>query len=239
MRQQYPLMIDLSGRSCLVVGGGEVAERKVLSLMQAGADVTVLSPELSPGLHALWQEQRKFRWIAEEFRQQQVAGYTLVIAATNRAEVNLAVYRAVKLTDGWINIVDRPDLCNFIVPSVIQRGKLMVAVSTSGASPSLAKKLKTELERLIGPEYEEYLDFLAETRQQVLAQVDDAKVRKRIFQQLLDDAYLFASGEERKNMAASLIGEWSREGGQGGKHENVESRNPPQHAGVNTDRMGH
>jgi precorrin-2 dehydrogenase/sirohydrochlorin ferrochelatase len=216
MRTFYPVMLDLTGKSCLVVGGGEVAARKIESLLQAGAAVTVISPEVVESVKE-WAEAGRLAWRKERYQEQDVRGFALVVAATNQAEVNLAVYQAVKAADGWINIVDRPDLCNYIVPSVIQRGNLVISVSTSGASPSLAKKIKQRIEREIGPEYESYLEFLAEMRQQVLKQVADPKQRKELFQLLLDDAYVSADDEERYKMAAILLQE-TKERGIAGRH---------------------
>lgn len=208
MQTHYPIMLDLTGRRCLVVGGGEVAARKIESLLQAGAEVTLISPDVVPMI-AAWATEEKVNWLQEKYDRElhQVEGYALVIAATNLPDVNLAVYEAVKAAGGWINIVDRPDLCNYIVPSVIHRGKLVISVSTSGASPSLAKKLKRRIEEVIGPEYESYLEFLAEMRLLVRKEVGDPKQRREIFQRLLDDEYVIASDEQRYQMAADLLRE--------------------------------
>ncbi len=238
MRHYYSLIIDLTGRPCLIVGGGEVACRKIESLAAAGAAVTVISPDLLPQARAL-ADAGTITWRKERFASQDVSGYTLVVAATNQPEVNQAVYRAVKACGGWINIVDRPDLCNVIVPSAVQRGKLMISVSTSGASPGLAQKIKQEIERAYGPEYESYVDFLADMRQRVLAEVADPKRRREIFRRLLDDAYLTASDEQRKHMAAALLREQGPHGGmQGGNDETLESRLAKEHACVNPDQLG-
>lgn len=206
MQTNYPIMLDLTNRRCLVVGGGEVAARKIESLLHARAQVTVISPDVVPSV-AAWSEAGKLCWLAERYEREryEVKSFALVIAATNHPETNLEVYDEVRAVDGWINIVDRPDLCNYIVPSVIHRGKLVISVSTSGASPSLAKKLKRRIEQVIGPEYEAYLEFLAEMRQQVLQRVSNPKERKEIFQRLLEDDYVIASDEQRYKMAADLL----------------------------------
>jgi precorrin-2 dehydrogenase/sirohydrochlorin ferrochelatase len=110
-----------------------------------------------------------------------------------------------------VNIVDRPDLCNFILPSVVHRGKLTISVSTSGASPGLARKIKQTIEKEIGPEYEEYVEFLSRIRQQVLAEIGDHTQRKRIFRELLHDRFVEAAEEERYIMAAEVVKQVSDE----------------------------
>ncbi|MGD8188777.1 precorrin-2 dehydrogenase/sirohydrochlorin ferrochelatase family protein [Brevibacillus ginsengisoli] len=205
MKKHYPLMIDLTGRFCLVVGGGEVATRKVESLLEAGAIVTVISPD---GLTILeeWSAQGSIQWEKRSFMiDEGVDQYKLVVAATNNPEVNLSVYTAVTRVGGWINIVDRPDLCNFIVPSTVHRGKLVISISTSGASPGLASRIRQKIDQEFGPEYEGYVNFLAEVREHVLQTVDDPKQRRAIFRQLLNEEYLTATDEERNLKVAALL----------------------------------
>jgi len=204
MQSYFPIVIDLAGKPCLVVGGGDVATRKTEALLQAGGVVTVIAPEATPVLISL-AETGKLTWRQEAFREQSTAAYFLVVAATNQPEVNLAVWQATREHNGWINIVDRPDLCNFIVPAVVQRGKMTISISTSGASPGLARKIKKQIETVIGPEYETYLDFLAATRKQVMAEVSDPQLRKAIFRQLLDQRFLDAGEQERYELAARLL----------------------------------
>ncbi|MET3290456.1 bifunctional precorrin-2 dehydrogenase/sirohydrochlorin ferrochelatase [Brevibacillus fluminis] len=204
MDSYFPIVIDIHEKKCLVVGGGEVATRKVESLLQAGADVTVISPEAGDGIRE-WAQDGRLHWRNEAFSEIDVTEFAFVIAATNQSEVNHAVYHAVRQSGGWVNIVDRPDLCNFILPSVVKRGKLTISVSTSGASPGLARKIKQTIEQEIGPEYEEYVDFLARIRQQVLAEVGNHGQRKKIFRELLQDRFIEASEAERYAMAAELV----------------------------------
>lgn len=212
MHNYYPLILDLTGRDCLVVGGGEVATRKVESLMEAGANVSVIAPQVMPSMEE-WARSSRITWIQEEFHgDEDVSSYALVVAATNLPEVNMTVYSAVQRTNGWINIVDRPDLCNFIVPSTVHRGKLVISVSTSGASPGLASKIKQKIELDFGEEYEEYVNFLAEMRQRVLLEVNDAKRRREIFRHLLNDEYVHATNEERKRMIEALLDSNEQEG---------------------------
>jgi precorrin-2 dehydrogenase/sirohydrochlorin ferrochelatase len=239
MQTHFPIVLDLAGKSCLVVGGGEVATRKIEALLHAAAAVTVIAPLASEEI-AAWAGAGKLTWRKEPYTPRAAAGYALVIAATDQAEVNLAVWRDVKDAGGWINIVDRPDLCNFIVPSVVQRGKLLIAISTSGASPGLSRKIRQRIEREIGSEYESYVEFLAAIRKQVMRDVTDPAKRKAIFRELLHDSYLTAGEEERYQMAAVLIRQHQSEAGpQGGNDETLESRHAQEHACADTDQLGH
>ncbi|MGE5702961.1 MAG: bifunctional precorrin-2 dehydrogenase/sirohydrochlorin ferrochelatase [Clostridia bacterium] len=204
MDSYFPIVIDIHAKRCLVVGGGEVATRKVDSLIRAGAEVTVVSPEAGESIQ-LWAAEGKLIWRKQPFTDCDVAGFAFVIAATNISSVNHFVYEAVKRSGGWVNIVDRPDLCNFILPSVVHRGKLTISISTSGASPGLARKIKQRIEREIGPEYEEYVEFLATIRHQVLSEISDHSQRKRIFRELLDSRFVEAADQERYEMAAELV----------------------------------
>lgn len=212
MKNQYPLMIDLTDQPCLVVGAGDVATRKIESLLAAGAHVTVISPHASERVRK-WAEDGRLVWRKEEFVDQDVSPFVLTVAGTDNPAVNLAVYEAVKASHGWINIVDRPDLCNFIVPSVVQRGKLVIAVSTSGASPGLARRIKGKIEQMIGQEYEGYVDFLADMRRRVLEEIPEPHVRRQIFQRLLDESYVEADEQQRMEMAERLLTD-ARESGE-------------------------
>lgn len=164
----YPIFALIADRPCLVVGGGAVGERKVQDLLAAGARVTVVSPEITPGLAAL-AAQGEIRHLQEDFQEEQVQGMTLVIGATDDLEVNARVSLAAQSRGIMVNIVDQPHLCTFIVPAQVRRGELTLAISTGGASPALARKLREELERHFGPEYGPYLDLLQLVRHRLLA----------------------------------------------------------------------
>jgi precorrin-2 dehydrogenase / sirohydrochlorin ferrochelatase len=185
MKRYYPVMLDVSGKAILIVGGGKVAQRKVDSLLEAGAQVTVIALELSAKLMA--QEAKGV--IAVKIRAYlpgDSAGFALVIAATDQPEVNAAVEEEAKSHGAWVNVTDRPDLSSFIVPAVVRRGKLVLSVSTGGASPSVARSIARELEAAYGAEYEIYLDFLGEFRLKVQSCVKDIDTRRRIFKRALD-----------------------------------------------------
>ncbi|MDQ6724947.1 MAG: bifunctional precorrin-2 dehydrogenase/sirohydrochlorin ferrochelatase [Actinomycetota bacterium] len=158
---QYPVNLVLDGRPCLVVGGGQVAVRKVDGLLASGAVVRVVAPRLDPALidrAGVVCEER--RWAPED-----LAGVWLVIAATDDPDVNRAVFLAGERAGIWVNGADDPANCSFTLPSVVRRGDLQVAVSTGGRSPALASWLRRRFESEIGPEYQVLLDLLATARE--------------------------------------------------------------------------
>ncbi len=152
MPDYFPAFLDLRGRSCLVAGGGEVGERETRALLECGARVMVVSPTLTSGLGVLtaggYIEHR-----ARPFRRPDLRGCALAVAATGDSRVDEAVAAMARRSGVLVNVVDRPDRCDFIVPSVLRRGELQIAVSTGGRSPALAREIRRRLERLFGPEY--------------------------------------------------------------------------------------
>ncbi|MBN2312084.1 MAG: bifunctional precorrin-2 dehydrogenase/sirohydrochlorin ferrochelatase [Candidatus Hydrogenedentes bacterium] len=183
----YPLALKVAGRRCLVVGGGRVAERKVASLLAAGARVVVVSPALCPGLDALARDSMIDAHL-RGFVSGDVAGAFIVIAATDDPAVNEAVYTAAKEHGVLINTVDVPDRCDFYVPAQVNRGDLTVTVSTGGVCPALSKRLRKELDRLVSPAYEPYLELLEQLREQLQARVADPEKRKGVLEAFLDSA---------------------------------------------------
>jgi precorrin-2 dehydrogenase/sirohydrochlorin ferrochelatase len=164
----YPIFAVLEDQPCLVVGGGAVGERKVHDLMYAGARVTVVSRTLTPDLAAL-ADRGEIRYLAADFDEAQVEGMALVMAATDDPEVNARVSAAAQGRGIWVNVADAPEYCTFIVPAMVRRGDLTLAISTGGASPALARQLREELQQHFGPEYGPYLDLLQRLRSEVLA----------------------------------------------------------------------
>ncbi|MFS0918117.1 bifunctional precorrin-2 dehydrogenase/sirohydrochlorin ferrochelatase [Brevibacillus sp. 179-C 1.1 NHS] len=202
----YPMMVNLQNKRCLVVGGGQVAERKIGSLLAAGADVTVVSPSCT-AIVLEWAHAKKLMVALRPFSPQDVKEADLIIAATGDPAVNLAVYEACS-PHQWINIVDRPDLCSFTVPSVVSRGDLQIAISTGGNNPGLAKKMRRQLEEWVGPEYEDYTLFLGRMRRRVLSLEVSESDKKSILAELLDDRFLHwtKSGEtERRDQEAEAL----------------------------------
>jgi precorrin-2 dehydrogenase len=181
----YPAYLNLRGRPCLIVGGGTVAERKALSLLEAGADITIVSPLLTRKLQEL-SASGKIAHRQRKFEEQDLSGEFLVIAAAGSAETNINVARVCKQRNILVNVAVPPEESTFVVPSVVERGDLLIAVSTSGASPGLSKKIRRELEKLYGTEYDQFLVRLAVIRKRVLNEVADEQERRRIFQAIID-----------------------------------------------------
>ncbi|WP_035101578.1 precorrin-2 dehydrogenase/sirohydrochlorin ferrochelatase family protein [Aneurinibacillus terranovensis] len=203
-KPSYPLMLTLTGRLCVVIGGGTVAVRKIKSLLASGADrITVVSPEAaSEIIH--WSKQRQIVWKQKVFSPDDIERAVLVFAATNHPEVNRSVYEA--LAPGqWINIADRPDLSTFTVPSHFRSGQLTISVSTGGASPGLARKISGELKEQYGEVYGNYIDFLARSRSTVLATVAEESQRRAIFKRLLDNDFFTCIKEQDDKRLGELF----------------------------------
>jgi precorrin-2 dehydrogenase/sirohydrochlorin ferrochelatase len=176
----YPVFLDLAGRRCLVVGGGLVAERRVHGLLAADAAVTVASPELTPALAALASGGR-IRHERRGFEPDDLDGVDLAFAATDRGEVNAALFQAARARGVWANAADDPAHCTFILPAVVRRGELSVAVSTGGTSPALARAIREELECYLTAEYVTLTEIAAEARRELRAagRVADAETWRR------------------------------------------------------------
>jgi precorrin-2 dehydrogenase/sirohydrochlorin ferrochelatase len=164
----YPLFLDISRRRCVVVGGGKVAERKIKRLLACGARVEVVGKILTPALAAL-KENGQIVHHETDYEEALIRGAFLVIGATDNNEVNGRISGDARALEILVNIVDEPARCDFILPSVVERGALSIAVSTGGKSPALAKKLRMELDALYGPEYAILLDIMGKLREQMIA----------------------------------------------------------------------
>ena len=184
----YPVFLDLKGKSCLVVGGGVVAERKIRSLLAAGAKVVCLSVAFTPVILVLARKKkitiRKIKITGAGVLKTPLKNISLVIAATSSSEVNAAVFKACRNGKVLVNAVDDAAHCDFIAPSVMTRGLLTIAVSTGGASPLLAKKIRKRVGKLFGPEHERFLRFMSRRRRKIYRAVSDPKKRKKVFEKL-------------------------------------------------------
>ena len=176
----YPICLRVADRPCLVIGGGPIAEQKARSLLDAAARVTVVSPDLTAGL-AEWVRTGRIVHIPRGYRPGDLVGATLVYAATDDEDLHAQVARDAHEAGVPVNVVDRPRLCDFIVPSILVRGDLLVAVSTSGASPALAKRIRRDLEAFFGPEYAVALTLLRRLRVQLGKRGVPSAERQRIF----------------------------------------------------------
>jgi len=163
----FPVFLNLKDRLCIVIGGGKVAERKVENLLKVKAKIKVISPELTFKLKKL-VEEGKIEWEKRKYQKGDLNSAWLVIEATNDPEVQKEIYKEAEERHIFCNVVDVPELCSFIVPSIIKRGPLIIAISTSGVSPAVARRLRETLEELIGEEYEFYLELMKNLREQIL-----------------------------------------------------------------------
>ena len=159
----YPVMLDIAGRPCLVVGGGPVAERKMDGLLTADARVTVVSPSLTPALLTLAAEAR-LHWRPREYVAGDAAGFALVMVATSDASVSEAIAAECRARGVWINSADDPGRCDFILPAVFRRGALTVAVSTGGVSPTMARLVREELEARLPDDLALLTDVMGDVR---------------------------------------------------------------------------
>ena len=178
----YPIAIDLTGQRCLVVGGGEVALRKAQALREAGAPVTVIAAQPDARLEGI----DGVEIVRRNYGSGDVSGYALVFSATDDREVNASVSRECREQGISVNVVDDPELCSFIVPAMLRRGELLIAIWTGGMSPSLSKRIRKELQQRYGPEYGEFVELLGELRDQVKVEYASYDERQAVFSQLLD-----------------------------------------------------
>ena len=185
----YPINLDITNKRCVVIGGGRVAERKVESLLKCGGNVTVISPNLTPQLKALLS-QGKIDHVLRKYQKGDLQGTFLVFSATDDPLVNTFITREAKREGTLINVVDTPKMCNFIVPSVVDRDDLVISISTNGKSPALAKRIREELEIKYGEEYSVFLAILGAVREKLLKVSDDSERNKSMFYKIADSNIL-------------------------------------------------
>jgi siroheme synthase-like protein len=164
----YPVFLNIRGKKCLVVGGGAVALRRVEALLEHGAHVTAVSPCVTDGIRELAADG-KVALVSEKYQTHNLQGMTLVIAATDDPATNRRVAREAAGRRIPVNVVDAPELCNFIVPAVVRRGDLTIAVSTGGESPALARKMRVQLEKQFGEEYAVLTRLVGDVRREMKA----------------------------------------------------------------------
>lgn len=200
----YPIfLVGLHRRRCVVVGGGRIALEKVEGLLAGGAaTVDVISPELIEPLRRLAGEGR-VRHIARRFEAADLHGAFLVIAATDEPQINRAVFEEAEAMGILAQVVDDPPRCAFIMPSVLRRGGLTIAISTGGASPALAVRLRERLQEALGAEYERFVELAGALRPRIMDQIPDPAVRKRLWYALVDGEVLerLRAGDDEGAMA--------------------------------------
>jgi len=205
----YPVHLDIKNRKCLVVGGGAVGTRKVNTLLECGARVSVVSPEPSQQLTKLAADG-SITLKRRAYRSADLKGTFLVIGATDDENLNQQISYDAAQSNILCNIADRPEACNFILPSIVRRGDLAITISTSGKSPALAKQLRQKLETQFGQEYAEFLLLMGAIRKKLLNQTHEPEAHKDLFNSLIDSdlIQLMQSGktEEINSLLYKILG---------------------------------
>jgi precorrin-2 dehydrogenase/sirohydrochlorin ferrochelatase len=180
----YPVHLDIQNRNCLVVGGGGVGTRKVVTLLDCGALVTVISPVVSHQLRD-FAKSGLIKLRQRPYQSGDLDGMFLVIGATDDEGLNRRISSDAEHRNTLCNIADRPEVCNFILPSIVQRDDLVITISTSGKSPALAKKLRKTLEDQFGEEYGIFLKLMGAIRKKLLSQAHQPEAHKHLFEKLI------------------------------------------------------
>ena len=182
--QYYPIYLNITNKRCIVVGGGEVGERKAERLLECGAHVVVIGRALTPLLEKM-KEEGRIDHIDADYDDAYLEQASVVIGATNRDDVNKRISGDAGKRGILVNIVDDPARCDFILPSLVKRGDLVIAVSTGGRSPALAKKLREDMEASFGPEYETFLEIMGNLRKVAIAGGCSPEDNKKMFELLV------------------------------------------------------
>ena len=182
----YIACLKLKGRRCVVIGGGDMGLEKSEGLLACGGDVTVISPDAGPELEALAAEG-SITWEQRDYAgPQDLEAVFIVIACTDSTETNIQIYEDAEKRAMLVNIVDVPPLCNFILPAIVRTGPLAIAISTAGASPALAKRMKREISELVGEEYAQLAIMLNETRGWAKGTLPTYQDRKAFFEEIVN-----------------------------------------------------
>lgn len=199
----YPIYLDVQNRNCLVVGGGSVGARKVSTLLDCGASVTVVSPRINAKLNEL---STKATLIIKKkpFQFSDLKDKFLVIGATDNQELNQQIHTEAERLGILCNIADQPEACNFILPSIVKKGDLVIAISTSGKSPAFAKKLRKDFEKQFGNEYAAFLEVMGAIRKKLMVKDHKPEVHKPLFEQLINKG-LVEMIKDRRNKDINLL----------------------------------
>lgn len=184
MPKYFPIFLDIRGKPCLVVGGGEIATHKASQLLKYGPRLTIVAPTATAAILD-WAGRREISYAPRAFQPADVDGKTLVVSATNDKTVDAEVSEAAMERGVLVNIADVPELCSFVYGAIVERGDLQIVVSTSGRSPAFAAHLKRDLEHQFGEEYAQYLDILGEARLHTRRTLPDLKQQQAAYRKLL------------------------------------------------------
>jgi len=206
----YPVHLDIQNRNCLVVGGGGVGTRKVKTLLDCGARVTLVSPKVSPQLRDL-AASGDIILKERSYQSDDLSNMFLVIGATDDEKLNKQINSDADRLNTLCNIADRPEVCNFILPSIVHRDDLVITISTSGQSPAMAKKLRKSLENQFGKEYGTLLRLMGAIRKKLLQQAHEPEAHKPLFEQLINSDLIgmIQEGEVEKidSLLLDILGE--------------------------------
>jgi precorrin-2 dehydrogenase / sirohydrochlorin ferrochelatase len=188
----FPMFVKLEGRSCLVVGAGAVGEGKIRSLLEAGANVCVVSPRATPRVHE-WSATGAIKWLRRNFEQEDLDAKFMVIAATPSAKVNARVFEEARRRKVLCNSVDDRPHCDFFYAAVVRRGDLQIAISTNGKSPALAQRMRKRFERQFGPEYADKINELGAARERLFRAPMEPMRRRKLLLRMAREVRLGAS----------------------------------------------
>lgn len=201
----YPINLDVKDRPCLVVGGGGVGERKVRTLLDCGARITVVTPQATEYLEGL-VSKGEIELETRGYQRDDLEGKFLVIGATDNEALNQTISKDAGERGMLCNIADRPEVCNFVLPAIVRQGDLLIAISTSNKSPAVARRTRKILEKEFGPEYAVLINLMGAIRQKLLAQSKSPEAHKLMFERLLDEGLLEMIREERIDDVDRLLG---------------------------------
>lgn len=194
MNSSYPVVLRLEGKKVVIVGGGKVAERKVTGLLGTGAEVIVVSPEVTDGIERL-EREGSIDWKQKSFSDSDINDAFMIFAATNNKELNQLI-RSSAGAHQLVTIADDPEGSNFHVPAHFQRGRLSIAVSTEGASPTLASKIREQLEEQFDDSYTGYLEFLSSKRKWILKEVENGSLKRKLLKAIVSTEFLTSDNRE-------------------------------------------
>ena len=204
-----PIFVNLKGRNCLVIGGDSLAESRVQALCEADASVTVIAPEITPVLRAM-ADAGKIRWVARDYAAGDMRGRFMAWVATMNEAAGPAAAVDARELGILINLADRPMLSDFITPAVVKRGEVQIAISTGGASPALARRLREQLQAVIGPEYAQIAELLRSARRWLRGRISDGPQRSQVLAKLVGSGIIeaFRRGdlEEAERMVRTHLG---------------------------------
>ena len=204
---KYPIFLNLMGRRAVVIGGGAVAARKAMSLIEAGARLVVIAEHIDDKLEMLCRESSA-TIIESKYSKEYISEAALVIAATNNRPLNTQIYKDCQELEILCNVVDQPELCDFFIPAVVKRGDLQIAVCTEGDCPAYAGHIRNKLESIFTEQHGQFLAELETIRKRIIAEIADPAQRKSLLGQLVDDKsfdYFLCNGPEKWREYADSI----------------------------------